>query len=433
VSSTTTYRLFLLAIASILVCKPAKAQDNRPVLKSRSKFITIVDGDHVKKDYWLLMPEKNPDIYFVELPMKPHSVTFRSDIDSISFPVKFGDQHDFVIVLNETTSCPTQVRAAFKKLQPYSRTSPQPAGRIDTIPFRLGDNDKIYITGRLNGGKELQFQFDLGCGGSIIKEGSIPGTNMKFDGTANLINSDGNKEVPSSSSNRLEIENLRWDDLPFLVANNMTHRDDGILGNTLFQDKIIEINYDRSVIAIHDVLPEIAPTYSKHVIYLDGVVPFIQGSLSIGGRQREGWFMFDTGAYTSILYADNAPRLGKLFVELRKLLGLDNESLAPRLAIGDYAFADFNYSLENNADGNDRLGLLGNDILKRFNVILDNQNGFIYLNRNTLAGADFANPEYYLARVALWGGVISVACCGWLVQRRQRRRKSNELPLEASR
>ena len=85
------------------------AQGTRSVLKSRSKYVTIVDGDHVKNDYWFLMPEKNPDIYYVELPMKPHTVTFRTDIDTISFPVEFGNQHDFVIVLNEATVCPTQM------------------------------------------------------------------------------------------------------------------------------------------------------------------------------------------------------------------------------------------------------------------------------------------------------------------------------------
>ena len=231
---------------------------------------------------------------------------------------------------------------------------------------------------------------------------------MNFDGTATLTNSDGTNEVPSSSSNRLEIENLRWNNLPFLVANNMTYREDGLLGNTLFQDKVIEFDYDRSMIVIHDVLPDIALAYSKHAIYLDGVLPFIQGSLSIGGRKREGWFMFDTGADTSKLYTDAGSPLGKLFVELRKMLCLDHESTAPRLSIGDYAFADFNYSLVDHAANDDLLGLLGNDILKRFNVILDNQNGFIYLQPNSLAQAAFRNPEYYLAR-GIAGVAVSTA------------------------
>ena len=304
------------------------------------------------------MPEKNPDIYYVELPMKPHTVTFTLGHRHHLFPGRIWQPARFCDRSQRDDRLPNPSACRLQKASTVHRTGDKRNGINDTIPFRLGDNDKIYITGRLNGGKEFQFQFDLGCGGSIIKKASIANANMQFDGTATLTNSDGTNEVPSSSSNRLEIENLRWDDLPFLVANNMTHREDGLLGNTLFQDKVIEINYDRSVIVIHDVLPDIAPTYSKHAIYLDGVVPFIQGSLSIGGRKREGWFMFDTGAYTSKIYTDAGSPLGKLFVELRKMLGLDHESTAPRLSIGDYAFADFNYSLEDHAANDDQLGLL---------------------------------------------------------------------------
>ena len=105
------------------------------------------------------------------------------------------------------------------------------------------------------------------------------------------------------------------------------------------------------------------------------------------------------------------------------MLGLDHESTAPWLSIGDYAFADFNYSLVDHAANDDQLGLLGNDILKRFNVILDNQNGFIYLQPNSLAQAAFSNPEYYLAR-GIAGVAASIAAgCAWFVYRRHRNRK----------
>lgn len=414
---------FLLLVSSVL-SSPAAAQPDLPILKSRSKVITIIDGDHVKKNCWRLMPENQPDIYYVEIPRKSHSVTFRSDIDSITFPVNYGGRYDFVILLNDKVACPTQIRAAYGKLQPYSRTEPDRAAPGEVIPFRLGNNDKIYIKARLNRGKPLDFQFDLGCGGSVIKKSSVPNANMQFDGTANLINSDGNNVVPSSSTNHLQVEQLQWDGLPFVVGDNMTYREDGLLGNVLFQDKVIEINYDRREFVVHDSLPHIDSKYSKHGMVLDGVVPFIRGSLAIGSERREGWFMFDTGAYTSILYSNNVSPANKLFVELWKLLGSNQAtSSAPRLTIGDHAFAGFNYSIKNQGGNGDQLGLLGNDILKRFNVILDNQNGFIYLKPNTLAGDSFANPEYYLARAIVVVSLVLIAACGRFAYRRQYKRR----------
>jgi hypothetical protein len=115
----------------------------------------------------------------------------------------------------------------------------------------------------VNGGPPLDFQFDLGAGGSILKKASVPKARMTFDGTITLRNSDGENVVPSSSSNQVEIGELRWTGVPFAIADNMTHREDGLIGNALFQDKVVEIDYDRMVIAVHDALPRVLPTPSE--------------------------------------------------------------------------------------------------------------------------------------------------------------------------
>jgi hypothetical protein len=416
--------LWCVPLLSALPASAALAEQVRPVLRSNSRVITIIDGEHVKRDYWALMPEKNPDVYHVEIPRKPHTVTFRSDVDEISFPVAFGDRIDFVVLLGGTTECATQIRAEYKSLHPFSRDA---LAADSTIPFWLGDNDKIYIKGRLNRSEELRFQFDLGCGGCIIKKSSVGLANMRFDGTITLTNSDGVNEVPSSSANHLEIAGLQWADLPFAVADNMTHREDGLLGNSLFQDKVVEIDYDRSVILVHDAPPVIDPSYSRHPIFLDGVAPFVRGTLAIGESQREGWFMLDTGAYTSILNSDRAGPWHKLALELRRMVPWRADSAGPRISIGEHAFDEFNYTVRKGGQDASHLGLLGNDILKRFNVILDTQNGFVYLRPNGLADDAFVNPEYYLARGIALAAVLGTAVCGWFtIQRalRQRRRKT---------
>lgn len=53
-----------------------------------------------------------------------------------------------------------------------------PASHEATIPFTLGDNDKIYVKGRINGGQDLDLQFDLGAGGSIIKKSAVSKARM---------------------------------------------------------------------------------------------------------------------------------------------------------------------------------------------------------------------------------------------------------------
>jgi hypothetical protein len=420
-------QLACMVTLTTTVISPSLSQEI-PTLKTQSKYITIVDGDHVKRDYWMLMPDRNLDIYYVEIPMKSHSVTFRSDVDEITFPVAFGDKIDFVILHDGKTACRTQIRADFKKLQPFTHEQPAPAKGRAEIPFILGDNDKIYLKGRVNGGEELNFQFDLGCGGSILKESSADAAKLEFDSSITLSNSDGVNQVPLSNNNHLEIGGLHWRGLPFAIADNMTHREDGLLGNTLFQDKVLEINYDRKVLVIHDALPTIDNSFSKYPIVLDGVVPFLQGTLTISDEQRDGWFMVDTGAYTSILYSDRVSPWHKLVAELHSMLGRDESR--PRLTIGEHAFGDFNYTIENGPRNEDQRGLLGNDILKRFNTVLDNQSGFIYLRLNSLADAPYRNPEYYLARGVVAGGIVLIVCSGLFFYRRRRRRGREASPLD---
>jgi hypothetical protein len=255
----------------------------------------------------------------------------------------------------------------------------------------------------------------LGAGGSIIKKASVPKANMRFDGTITLRNSDGENVVPSSSANHLEIAGLSWTGVHVAVADNMTDREDGLIGNALFQDKVLEIDYNRMVIAVHDALPALSAEWKRHDMILDGgVVPFVRGTLSVGGSVRDGWFMLDTGAYTSILNSDRLSPLSKVAGELRGLLGpLGGHGRGPTLSVGGYTFGDTNYSVGRYDGDPSALGLVGNDILKRFNLIVDNRHGSAYFRTNAHLSDGFRNPERALARVLALAVVIAGAITAW--------------------
>jgi len=80
-------------------------------------------------------------------------------------------------------------------------------------------------------------------------------------------------------------------------------------------------------------------------------------------------------------------------------------------------FRGFNYSVRKRPRSDDRLGLLGNDLLKRFQVVLDNQGGVLYLRSNSHVDDAYRNPERVLARV-LVGAVLLGLCAGaWRARR----------------
>jgi hypothetical protein len=89
----------LIAVVLLLSALPLFAQKTLPVIKATSPTVDIRDGNHLKKGYWSVMPERKPDYYFVELPQKPHKVTFITDLDSVSVDVTYGKEYAFILVV----------------------------------------------------------------------------------------------------------------------------------------------------------------------------------------------------------------------------------------------------------------------------------------------------------------------------------------------
>ncbi len=85
------------------------AQSELPTINSNAGVISIQDGPELRRNVWQLAPEANPDVYEARLINgKPHTVTFVTDIDKISFTVEEGKKYDFVIMYDGKL-CYTQI------------------------------------------------------------------------------------------------------------------------------------------------------------------------------------------------------------------------------------------------------------------------------------------------------------------------------------
>ncbi|MEM6692371.1 MAG: DUF998 domain-containing protein [Planctomycetota bacterium] len=110
-----------------------------PTVRARSLTADIQFGDSpILKGAWHLNPEMNPDYYVINssLPYGTQKVTFKSDIDEITFDVEAGNEYDFAFVLDDGTKCHTRI---------WSRPDPEiwtskwllPAG-LGTLVFCIG-------------------------------------------------------------------------------------------------------------------------------------------------------------------------------------------------------------------------------------------------------------------------------------------------------
>lgn len=396
----------------LTILTTAFAQQQLPIIRSKSNTVSIRDGNQFMKDTWTLSPEVKPDTYFSAFPRKTSTVSFITDIDSISFNTAYDQTYDFIILRGQD-SCYTRIAAKYSGVYDPEGTS----GR-DTIPFTM-HNSRIYFNGLINGHKNIAIQFDLGAGSSCVNVNSVIKTGVIFDGNTNVTNTNGSNAVPSSSNNTLVIGQLKWQHIPLVQVKNMDKDEDLIIGNSLFETKVIEINYDKKIMIISDQLHHEPMGYTQHEIILEQHRPKILTTVNIAGKTYTDWFLFDTGRDGTMLIGGAFSDKYHLWNQYKTILPLSDKKIVviPQLSVGNLTFNDI---VTNAVKNTGKSSLLGNELLNHFNVILDNPNGVIYLKPNSLPHKKYATYTKLKIKAAgyLTGIVIVLTLLIFFIRRR---------------
>lgn len=401
---------YILLILFVLAFQHLAAQQHLPVIRANSKNVKIKDGLNYKSDFWVIFPETKPDIYFLDIPRKTTLVKFITDIDSISFTMKYGEIRDFIVLLNGKDSCYTQISANYPKLKtPNKRKQGN-----DTIPFTIKGN-RIYFKGKINNSELLNIQFDLGADAVNINKKSVKKINIQFDKKGNIINSDGNNETRVSSHNEFEIEGLKWSGIEIYETSNMENDEDAIIGNSFFLDQIYKIDYEKSVLILYEKLSEIESGFIKQDMILDnGVRPVFETTFKFDNKSYKDWFLFDTGNTGNGIVGNNFLVKNNLHDKFSNIIGFGGKKFAfmPQLIIANQTISDGVITLEkekNNGSNYKFSGLIGNKILHRFDVIIDNREGFIYMKPNFFLSKNFSGlDKIYIILITLILGLVIV-------------------------
>ncbi len=390
ISKTALFVLLCLTLSFGLM-----AQKKLPVIHATSAKASILDGS--KKVGWGLDPKLKLDIYYVNVPLKRHKVTFKTDQDKISFNIKYGEKYDFVVLLNGKDSCFTRILA---KEAPTPISMKADNSYPQSIPFIL-IGSRIYFQGLLNGQKEVNVQFDTGAGVCCVNKISSEKLQLSFKGKTIVDNTQGVNETRVSPGNTLTLTNFTWSGLPLVEVGNMQEYEDLIVGNGIFKDKIIEIDYDKKLFIVHDKLPSYIKDYKKQADFFEK--GGIKADIIQNGKKYTSWFGFDTGR-------DGAMRIGPDFTSqnqnwenLKELQMLNGKKIVRLDAIiNGVEFKDIVTNAAAPSDPRGRSTIFGNQILNHFNVILDNPQGEIYLKPNNRKDEPFYNYDSYLKELEIY-------------------------------
>jgi hypothetical protein len=225
--------------------------------------------------------------------------------------------------------------------------------------------------------------------------------------------------------------NLKWENVGIIQVRNMQSGEDVIVGNTLFEKKVLEIDYDRKVVLVRDQLDAPPPGYTSHEIILEQHSPKIQATITVGGKSYSDWFSFDTGRDGTMVIRDKFTRTYELWDKYKSLFPIGGGKkivVLDEVALGGLSFKEIVTNAEHPSRNTDRGSILGNELLNHFNVILDNPNGLIYLKPNALPNKTYSNYAEFKRTVMLWGvAAVAVVVVGVGLVKRWKRVARNRI------
>ncbi|WP_226789106.1 aspartyl protease family protein [Polaribacter porphyrae] len=377
-------------------------------MQTKSKTVSIKDGAILYSDIWTISPEVELDEFVPQRFNGEKDVSFISDIDTITFTVKPNKIYDFSIIHNNkkahtriNTDTLKQVSITPEKTIEYHYQDKNKQSLADTIPFKIGKDNRIYIKASINNSQNLNVIFDTGANAFAVKA-SILNKKVKMNMDSEVLNSgsDGASMKQRSSKNTLQIKDLIWDDIPFTAIDYKDYEFDAVLGWVAFQNKVIEINYDKQLIIVRKSLQKIPEEYQK--IDTDWIrgLPYIKGVLEVNNKTYEGWLEYDSGysgtlklsqEFASKNYLTNLKEIGiSKSSGSEGILWKTKKHKFKQLNIGSFVISNLTLFIsDKDPKGILNNDILGNNILKRFNAIIDLNNFQIYLKPNRHYNSDF--------------------------------------------
>jgi hypothetical protein len=278
-----------------------------------------------------------------------------------------------------------------------------PSQLITSFSFRQYSGGVVMVRAQLDNYKDsLNFILDTGSGGisldsMTVEELKIPtvATDRTIRGIAGL------KKVRFANNHSLKFPGLTVDSLNFhindydILASVYGEKIDGIIGFSFFSRYIVKIDYDTTLMYVYTKGTMRYPRGGFLIKPTLATIPVTTNRM----KEEEAIttrFFFDTGAGLSLLLTEDFIADSAVFSKSKKLYPTQAEGLGGKtmmklttvreFRIGPYRFRKvptYIFEDEYNVTSYPYLGgLIGNDLLRRFNVILNYDRRDIYLMPN---------------------------------------------------
>jgi hypothetical protein len=266
--------------------------------------------------------------------------------------------------------------------------------------FILTEYNNIIFKTTLNGIDTLHLKFDSGCTGLLLTHEAIASkTSLLNDSTEATPTQN---YVPLKQIVSLQIGDLSWDSLEVYPVRHSGQGSDGRFGWDLFEGKVLEINYDRKEMLIRNSLPNEVPNHKTALENINGLLCF-SGKMTSNDSTITGRYLFDTG-YQKSLLLDSAYAAAPSFLSNLKLIkqnklrnGAGKVFYTNVVELPASTMAGLTLSsvptqiLTTHNPAGFATHIAGNELLKRYNTIVDLQTMQIYFEPNSLLDEPYSD------------------------------------------
>ena len=279
-------------------------------------------------------------------------------------------------------------------------------GLVAEIPFQLYGN-VILMELSIDESSPLNFIFDTGAGGTVISASTAARLGIVGDETVPREGATGMAEIVRSTDHIVYVEDIIFQDITLGIAE-LSHIEkrigtpiDGVIGWLILSRYAVRIDYDTMLIEIYDNNKfEYDFGDSGYTLEVRGTAIFTNVTTAFkSGNIFTGKALVDTGAGSTFYFNTPFIEENNLLAEMdtyyeRETQSISTESayayttMLANLSISDYEFSTLPVTMTIAEAGasswSGPMGILGNDVLKRFNVFIDLQQEMMSLEPNRL-------------------------------------------------
>ncbi|MGA9213521.1 clan AA aspartic protease [Kaistella sp.] len=266
----------------------------------------------------------------------------------------------------------------------------------DSISLVINEQNTIFVKAVFNKIDTLNLNFDTGTTELVLTNDVLKN---KLKSKPKLYNTIYNLKIGDGNYKTKVYD-----------AELSGHGTDGRFGWDLFKDKIVELNYDKNLMVVHSELPkniERKNKFTKLKIEFFKDLFLVESKIKQNGVTNKDLFLFDSGYQRTVMLDNDLLQQEKFPTEKMEVINKvilkgaqGNEipvitSNLKMLKIGKYKLNNVPVQqLTANKPLRDKnIHILGNEVLKRFNIFLDFQKNVVYMKPNSLFNVKYIDRK----------------------------------------